>query len=492
MTQKAQTKSIWDSVVKVANNSQYSKWKAGAVASTVGITIASAILIHKYRARKHDNIPTLAEDECEMIKGHLSLFLKNRRRFHEKLLEEIKKLDFPSISSLARPPNQHLIFITNPIHVRYIFETNFEVANKSDRMREHFKELLGDGIFTTNGEQWRFHRKVASRMFSTRNLKNYMFDTSIKNTHSTIKKLHEYDNKTIDINDLLGRFTVDTFCEIAFGYNMNSVTTYPKQHAFGVAFDDMVERVSKRGSDLLWKQKRALNVGNEAYIHHDHIIIQQFVKDIVNKKSKSQMSDETGKESYDILSLYLKHDPNLTFKNLYDISINFIIAGRDTTRMLLSWWIWELCKTENKKYLEKLYEEIDNFERKPTYSDFNQTFKFLEATLCETLRLNPSVPHLARSCVEDCTLPKIDGEDRAYTIRKGNIVLVANYTMARNPKIWGKDAAQFKPERWTKGLNTFDQYKYPVFNINPRLCLGKSFAIQEAKIFGMFENNLYQ
>ena len=198
------------------------------------------------------------------------------------------------------------------------------------------------------------------------------------------------------------------------------------------------------------------------------------------------MSDETGNQSYDILSLYLKHEPTLTYKDLYDISINFIIVGRDTTRMLLSWWIWELCKDENKKYKDKLYREIDNFQRKPTYSDFNQSFKYLESTLCEALRLNPSVPFLGRRCVKDTRLPKIDDEDREYTIREGDVVLVPNYAMARNKKVWGDDAEEYKPERWTKGLNTFDQYKFTVFNINPRLCLGKNFAIQEAKIFGFY------
>ncbi len=44
----------------------------------------------------------------------------------------------------------------------------------------------------------------------------------------------------------------------------------------------------------------------------------------------------------------------------------------------------------------------------------------------------------------------------------------------------------FTPERWTKGVNTFDQYKFAAFNINPRLCLGKSFAIQESKIFAYY------
>ena len=73
-----------------------------------------------------------------------------------------------------------------------------------------------------------------------------MFEVSVSNTKGLVQKLQEFDGGSIDINDVLGRFTMDTFCEIAFGQSTGSVASYPKEQAFGVAFDDMVERVSAR------------------------------------------------------------------------------------------------------------------------------------------------------------------------------------------------------------------------------------------------------
>ena len=212
---KAQARSVWDEVIKTANANG---WKSVALVSTViGATIGSAVMIYKYRARDHDNIPMLAKDKYGMIQGHLQYIIDSRKLrlgFHGLLYDDIKKAGFPSICCISRPPNSHLLFVTNPIHIRYIFDTNFQVTQKSEKLRERFEELLGDGIFTTNGAKWKFHRKIASRMFSTRNLKNYMFDTSLKNTHSTIIKLQDLmvSNKFIDMNDLLGRYTLDTFC----------------------------------------------------------------------------------------------------------------------------------------------------------------------------------------------------------------------------------------------------------------------------------------
>jgi len=465
--------------------------KSLMIGLTICSTLAAGVMINRYRSRQHDNIPMLAPDEYQPIRGHLSALIATRdltNSVHEWMVKHAQKANWPSISCISRPPNKRLVLVIHPIYAKHIFETCFESAIKDDDLTQRFEELLGEGIFAVNGEKWKFHRKIASRMFSHRNLKNYMFDVSIENVKRLMEKLNAFDQKSVDFNDLLGRFTLDTFCEIAFGQTIGSVSSYPDCNTFGTAFDDMVERSSRRSTDILWKLKRSMNVGEERVFHENHQVIKEFVENILRKKNEysSKMADESGKQSYDILSLYLKHDPNLSTKALYDISLNFIIAGRDTTRMLLSWWLYELCQSHNQRIVDQLYAEIDAFEREPTFSDFNHSFDYLEATLCEALRLHPPVPFLGRTCVQDIALPKIDGESSSYTIRQDDLILVCNYVMARNPNVWGADAAQFKPERWEKGLSTFDQYKFSAFNINPRMCLGKNFAIQEAKIFGYY------
>jgi cytochrome P450 len=48
--------------------------------------------------------------------------------------------------------------------------------------------------------------------------------------------------------------------------------------------------------------------------------------------------------------------------------------------------------------------------------------------------------------------------------------------MARNPRVWGPDAAEFKPERWidtkTGELLSFPASKFFTFGAGPRTCLG--------------------
>ena len=44
-----------------------------------------------------------------------------------------------------------------------------------------------------------------------------------------------------------------------------------------------------------------------------------------NKGVGTSISDESGNKNYDLLSLFLKHDPNLNREELRDIAMNFIV-----------------------------------------------------------------------------------------------------------------------------------------------------------------------
>ena len=93
----------------------------------------------------------------------------------------------------------------------------------------------------------------------------------------------------------------------------------------------------------------------------------------------------------------------------------------------------------------------------------------------EVLRLHPSVTNDPRYSVKDDVLP--DGT----RIPAGAGLLLNFYTMLREEEIWGKDALQFKPERFLNEKEP-SPYKYPVFHAGPRTCLGKPLALMNMKL----------
>ena len=102
----------------------------------------------------------------------------------------------------------------------------------------------------------------------------------------------------------------------------------------------------------------------------------------------------------------------------------------------------------------------------------------MEACLLETLRLYSVVPFLIRTAKKDVKIPNSN-----HIIKKGEVILVQTWIYGRLKRVWGNDSMLFKPERFiNKGVNTYEPEIYPMFNINPRLCLGRHVAIMEAKL----------
>ena len=115
------------------------------------------------------------------------------------------------------------------------------------------------------------------------------------------------------------------------------------------------------------------------------------------------------------------------------------------------------------------------------------------AVLYETLRLHPSIPKNIRRAVVDDVLP-----NNGPRIEPGDILLYSDWAMGRNPDIWGKDAAEFRPSRWIEEDGSFmrvSQSKAHFFSVGPRACLGSKLATYEVcqvmnVIFGKYNIQL--
>eukprot|EP01084_Bolivina_argentea_P193713 332320_1 len=323
----------------------------------------------KIRHRKHDNIPTLPG--WTRHRGHIPFFKKYfENDINEHLYELIKSASFPPISSM-NVWSYHGVLVIDPDLVKFIWRTEFEKFQKGPRLRQEFQELLGDGIFMSDPPRWQFHRKSAARMFSKRNLKEYMFKCNVIHTKNVINKINSntefLDN--IDMYNMLARFTLDCFTAIAFGKATDSVSMFPNEHPFAFAFDNCMYLFAVRHMTLplIWKNVRrlpeCLTFGKEYQIKRDIKIIDDFADKILGSRQSeiSNISDEFGDKYNDILSLFMKYDSNLTKTQLKYIAMNMIIAGRDTTRLLLSWFFYEMCLEINNEIKLKIYAEIDDF-----------------------------------------------------------------------------------------------------------------------------------
>ncbi|KAK4738732.1 hypothetical protein R3W88_002429 [Solanum pinnatisectum] len=335
------------------------------------------------------------------------------------------------------------------------------------------KDLFGDGIFT-----------LSSHEFSTRVLRDFSSVVFRKNVAKLAHVLSEAanSNTTVDIQDLFMKSTQDSIFRVACGVELDSMCgSNEESKKFGDAFDNANAMTTWRYVDVFWKIKRG------------QYTVDAFVYKLIQRKTEqmtipeAELSLKWKKE--DILSRFLQMS-GTNPKYLRDIILNFIIAGKDTTAITLSWFIYVLCKYPHvqEKVAQEIKESTTEKENATDITDFAanvsedalEKMQCLHAALTETIRLYPAIPTDPKIGFSDDTLP--DG----FSVNKGDMVSYLPYAMGRIKFIWGDDAEEYKPERWLDHDGFFrheSPFKFTAFQAGPRICLGKQFAYRQMKIF---------
>jgi cytochrome P450 len=172
--------------------------------------------------------------------------------------------------------------------------------------------------------------------------KTTILDTFNNNCDIIIEKLKNHTKISTDFQDLMFRFTLDSIGMIAFNFDIGALKQIKVQ--FAEDFDYCQESTNKSFIDPFWFFKRYFGSG----LHYFSALnrINKFAYKIIDERRESIKLNNC-EDPKDLLSIYLKNNPNITNKELRDVIINFIIAGRDTTAQALSWCMFELCCNKN-------------------------------------------------------------------------------------------------------------------------------------------------
>jgi fatty acid omega-hydroxylase len=199
-------------------------------------------------------------------------------------------------------------------------------------------------------------------------------------------------------------------------------------------------------------------------------------------KSKRRTSVEGAGLGPDLLSRFFEksylHDAEEpSTKELRDIVLNFIVAGRDTTACALSWTFYEL--TRHPEVVSKIIVEVNEICGVAPKVDYSleklNKLEYTHAVAMEAIRLHPSVPNDMKYAVHDDILP-----DGTFVPARAAVVY-SPYALGRSKQIWGNDADMFNPERFFKQSEP-STYKFIAFNAGPRICLGKPLALMNMKM----------
>ncbi|HAV09319.1 MAG TPA: cytochrome P450 [Rhodobacteraceae bacterium] len=357
--------------------------------------------------------------------------------------------------------------VMDPGAIRRMLLENLENYPKSDVTKNLLKPAIGESLFIAEGAHWRWQRRAAAPVFTHRNMTNLapVMTQAAKRASERVAKAG--GARAVDMAAEMVTATFEVISDVTF--------------SDGAAFDrDAVHRaidayIAEAGKisllDILgvptWVPRPGRMMSNGAL---------KQMKRMADAAIEARRA-EREKPLLDLLDLLLAgEDPETKRRmdtgELRDNLLTFIVAGHETTALTLGWALY-LCAFD-QEVQEKARDEARAVlgDRAATAADVAR-LPYVRAIADETLRLYPPAGILSRTA---------QGPDRLCEreILKGDTVMIPIYALHRNQLLW-EEADAFRPERFLAPQKP-ERYAYLPFGDGPRICIGASFALQEAVI----------
>ncbi len=168
-------------------------------------------------------------------------------------------------------------------------------------------------------------------------------------------------------------------------------------------------------------------------------------------------------------------------RQVRDEVLTLLLAGHETTAVLLSWAWFELARTPSAR--TALDAELATVAARAALDEGAwQSLPVTRAVVAETLRLHPPAYVMGRVATQDLTLG-------GQAVRRGTLCFVSPYALGRDPRSWGEDAPVWRPERWLDPAGGYDETApgqprgaFLPFGAGSRVCIGAAFAQMEATL----------
>ncbi|CAN6446437.1 unnamed protein product [Victoria cruziana] len=340
-------------------------------------------------------------------------------------------------------------------------------------------KILTMGLLGMDGEEWVQRRRLVHPAFHMEKLKGMLPSFSL----SCQELIQRWENS----------IGPQGFCELDISQEFQNLTAdVISRTAFGSSYEEgkYMFQLQKEADDLFLQSIRTVFIPGFRFLPTKKNLrrrelnnkIISTVNGIIEKREKDMKLGIAKND--DLLGILLEsnksHDEHggkgMTRHEVVDECRLFYFAGQETTSVLLTWTLVLLSMYPS--WQERARNEVLQLCRKniPSFDDLIH-LKTVTMILHEALRLYPPAVFTNRYTYKTVRVGGV-------AIPPGVRLLLPILLIHHDRQIWGDDAAEFKPERFSSGVSnaSVHQLAFFPFGSGPRMCLGQSFALIEAKM----------
>jgi cytochrome P450 len=192
---------------------------------------------------------------------------------------------------------------------------------------------------------------------------------------------------------------------------------------------------------------------------------------------RRQLEERPDDAARDLLTLLLQAKDAQTGERLSEVEVRsnvltFIAAGHETTANCVTWALFLL--SQSPEWRERVRIEAD-CELDGEVDGIADRLVETRAVLDEANRLYPPITAISRAA-------SAPDELAGQPIRRGTLIVIAPYVLHRHRLLWPEPDC-FDPTRFRGGeREKISRFAYLPFGAGPRVCIGSTFAMQEASI----------
>jgi cytochrome P450 len=357
--------------------------------------------------------------------------------------------------------------IFHPQDVKHVLQENHRNYSKDTYLIHFLRPLLGQGLFSNDGQSWLHQRRLMQPAFHRKQLATFGRLMTVA-TESMLERWQNVGagNQSLDVAEEMMRLTLQIVGQALFSIDLSDETDTVGQ-AFTALMAPLMDYIYHPVPPLGFPTPR------NRRIQQSIRTLDEVVQVIITEHR------QLGAGKDDLLSMLLMARDEETGEGMNDRQVRdevmtLLLAGHETTSNALS-WAWYLL-SQHPDVESCMHAELEQVlgGRTPTVEDLPR-LTYTRMVLEETLRLYPPAVGFNRKAMAD-------DEVGGYVVPAGTLIWLSPYATHRHPDFWENpevfDPERFSPER-SSGRMHFAHFP---FGGGPRLCIGNHFAMMEAQL----------